>query len=120
MNPDQLERYSRQILFQGIGESGQINLLASSVLLVGCGALGTAAANLLVRAGVGRLRIIDRDFVAIRSPKPSQPNAVCAPSIPASASKVSSPTSHPPTSANGWMVFLCCSTERTILRRACS
>jgi molybdopterin-synthase adenylyltransferase len=57
------ERYSRQILFGEIGEAGQSRLLASSVVVVGCGALGTAAANLLVRAGVGRLRIVDRDFV---------------------------------------------------------
>jgi adenylyltransferase/sulfurtransferase len=56
-------RYSRQILFAGIGEEGQCRLLASRVVLVGCGALGTALANLLVRAGVGSLRIIDRDFV---------------------------------------------------------
>jgi len=56
-------RYSRQILFAGIGEHGQRRLLSSRVVLVGCGALGTAAANLLVRAGVGYLRIIDRDFV---------------------------------------------------------
>ena len=57
------EKYSRQILFAGLGEEGQQRLLAASAVLVGCGALGTAAANLLVRAGVGRLRIIDRDFV---------------------------------------------------------
>ncbi|HUK29532.1 MAG TPA: ThiF family adenylyltransferase [Candidatus Acidoferrum sp.] len=57
------DRYSRQILFAGIGEDGQRRLLASRVVLVGCGALGTAVANLLVRAGVGSLRIIDRDFV---------------------------------------------------------
>jgi bacteriocin biosynthesis cyclodehydratase domain-containing protein len=57
------ERYSRQILFAEIGEEGQERLRASSVAVVGCGALGTAAANLLVRAGVGRLRIVDRDFV---------------------------------------------------------
>ena len=57
------ERYSRQILFAGIGEHGQRRLLAARAVLVGCGALGTAVANLLVRAGVGRLRIIDRDFV---------------------------------------------------------
>jgi adenylyltransferase/sulfurtransferase len=56
-------RYSRQILFAGIGEEGQRRLLSSRVVLVGCGALGTALANLLVRAGVGTLRIIDRDFV---------------------------------------------------------
>jgi molybdopterin-synthase adenylyltransferase len=63
MNREQRERYSRQILFAGIGEAGQEKLLASSAVLVGCGALGTVAANLLVRAGIGRLRIIDRDFV---------------------------------------------------------
>lgn len=57
------ERYSRQILFAGIGEAGQRRLLASRVVMVGCGALGTVLANYLVRAGVGSLRIIDRDFV---------------------------------------------------------
>ena len=57
------ERYSRQILFAEIGQAGQQRLLDSSAVLVGCGALGTALANLLVRAGVGRLRIVDRDFV---------------------------------------------------------
>jgi molybdopterin-synthase adenylyltransferase len=63
MDPGQRERYSRQILFHGIGEAGQEKLLAASAVLVGCGALGTVVANLLVRSGVGRLRIIDRDFV---------------------------------------------------------
>src|SRR6202171_3025787 len=57
------EKYSRQMLFGGIGEEGQRRLLASSGVVVGCGAIGAAAANLLARAGVGRLRIIDRDFV---------------------------------------------------------
>ena len=63
MNSEQREKYSRQILFAGIGDEGQQKLLASSAVLAGCGALGTVVANLLVRAGVGRLRIIDRDFV---------------------------------------------------------
>jgi molybdopterin-synthase adenylyltransferase len=63
MERHQRERYSRQILFALIGEKGQENLLSSSAVLVGCGALGTAVASLLVRAGVGRLRIVDRDFV---------------------------------------------------------
>jgi adenylyltransferase/sulfurtransferase len=63
MTPEQHEKYSRQILFAGIGEAGQERLLEASAVLVGCGALGTVAGNLLVRAGVGRLRIIDRDFV---------------------------------------------------------
>jgi molybdopterin/thiamine biosynthesis adenylyltransferase len=57
------ERYSRQMLFAGIGEEGQQRLLASSAVLVGCGAIGAAAAALLVRAGVGRVRVLDRDFV---------------------------------------------------------
>jgi len=63
MDPKLYERYSRQILFAEIGEAGQQRLLHSSAVLVGCGALGTALANLLVRAGLGRLRIVDRDFV---------------------------------------------------------
>jgi molybdopterin-synthase adenylyltransferase len=63
MEPKLFERYSRQILFAEIGEAGQQRLLDSSAVLVGCGALGTALANLLVRAGVGKLRIVDRDFV---------------------------------------------------------
>jgi len=63
MNSEQREKYSRQILFAGIGAEGQEKLLGASAVLAGCGALGTVVANLLVRAGVGRLRIIDRDFV---------------------------------------------------------
>jgi adenylyltransferase/sulfurtransferase len=63
MDPKTYERYSRQILFREIGEAGQQRLLESSAVMVGCGALGTALANLLVRAGVGKLRIVDRDFV---------------------------------------------------------
>jgi molybdopterin-synthase adenylyltransferase len=63
MNPAQREKYSRQVLFSEIGESGQERMLSGSAVIVGCGALGTVAANLLVRGGVGRVRIIDRDFV---------------------------------------------------------
>ncbi len=58
-----LERYSRQIRFPGIGEEGQRRLLDSHVTLCGCGALGTVLANALVRAGVGHLRLVDRDFI---------------------------------------------------------
>ena len=58
-----LERYSRQMRFYGIGEEGQRRLLDSHVTLCGCGALGTVLANALVRAGVGHLRLIDRDFI---------------------------------------------------------
>src|SRR5271169_2723331 len=57
------EKYSRQILFAAIGEEGQQRLLASSAVILGCGAIGAAAAGLLVRAGVGRVRVLDRDFV---------------------------------------------------------
>jgi molybdopterin-synthase adenylyltransferase len=57
------ERYSRQILFGPIGEKGQQRLLESNAVLVGCGALGTVSSSLLVRAGIGSLRVIDRDFV---------------------------------------------------------
>jgi adenylyltransferase/sulfurtransferase len=57
------EKYSRQVLFAGIGGEGQKRLLLSSAAIVGCGAIGAAAANLLARAGIGRLRIVDRDFV---------------------------------------------------------
>jgi molybdopterin/thiamine biosynthesis adenylyltransferase len=56
-------RYSRQVLFQGVGIEGQRRLADSSVVIVGCGALGTAQAEMLGRAGIGRLRLIDRDFV---------------------------------------------------------
>lgn len=57
------ERYSRQILFNGIGQEGQRRLLESRVAIIGCGALGSAQAEVLARAGVGKLRIVDRDFV---------------------------------------------------------
>jgi molybdopterin-synthase adenylyltransferase len=57
------ERYSRQILFRGIGVEGQRRLAAGRVAIVGCGATGSALASLLGRAGVGTLRIIDRDYV---------------------------------------------------------
>jgi molybdopterin/thiamine biosynthesis adenylyltransferase len=59
------ERYSRQILFRGIGAEGQRRLAAGRIAIVGCGATGSALAALLARAGVGRLRIIDRDYVEV-------------------------------------------------------
>jgi molybdopterin/thiamine biosynthesis adenylyltransferase len=58
-----MERYSRQILFEGIGEAGQARLRGARALVVGCGALGSAQVETLARAGVGRLRVVDRDFV---------------------------------------------------------
>jgi adenylyltransferase/sulfurtransferase len=63
MNAAERLRYSRQILFPGIGEKGQEALLASHAVVVGCGALGSFHAAALARAGVGRLTIIDRDYV---------------------------------------------------------
>lgn len=65
MNPAQRERYSRQIFFEGIGEEGQHRLLSSTAAIVGCGALGSFQAGALARAGVGRLILIDRDFVEV-------------------------------------------------------
>jgi molybdopterin-synthase adenylyltransferase len=59
------ERYSRQLRFREIGEKGQDLICAARVALVGCGALGTVQAELLARAGVGSLRIIDRDYVEL-------------------------------------------------------
>src|SRR6184192_2365183 len=61
----QSERYSRQILFSGIGREGQTRLLNSLALIIGSGALGSAQAEALARAGVGTLRIVDRDFVEL-------------------------------------------------------
>src|SRR6266516_6541712 len=63
MKPELEERYSRQVLFGGIGAEGQRRLLESRVAIVGCGATGSALASLLARGGVGTLRIIDRDYV---------------------------------------------------------
>jgi len=63
MKPELEERYSRQVLFGGIGADGQQRLLESRVAIAGCGATGSALASLLARAGVGTLRIIDRDYV---------------------------------------------------------
>jgi molybdopterin-synthase adenylyltransferase len=57
------QKYSRQMLFAPFGPEGQEQLSNAAAVLVGCGAIGAASANLLVRAGIGRLRILDRDFV---------------------------------------------------------
>ncbi|MFV1974235.1 MAG: ThiF family adenylyltransferase [Candidatus Scalindua sp.] len=58
-----LERYSRQILFQHIGGERQKVLMNSSAVVIGCGALGTVSSSYLTRAGIGQIRIIDRDFI---------------------------------------------------------
>ena len=60
---ESLERYSRQMLFPEIARKGQMWLAQSKVVIFGCGALGTVQADTLCRAGVGYLRIIDRDFI---------------------------------------------------------
>ena len=57
------DRYSRQVLFTPIGAEGQNKLAHSRVVIVGCGATGSALASLLARSGVGTLRILDRDYV---------------------------------------------------------
>src|ERR1022692_3237858 len=63
MNAAERERYSRQILFPRIGERGQEALLRSHAVVVGCGALGSFHGAALARAGVGRITLIDRDYV---------------------------------------------------------
>ena len=58
-----MERYARQVCFPGIGEEGQQRLRDAHALVAGCGALGTVLANVLVRAGVGHVTIVDRDYL---------------------------------------------------------
>ena len=60
-----IARYHRQTLLPGFGEEGQKKLLNSKALIIGCGALGTVIANMLARAGVGHLVIVDRDFIEL-------------------------------------------------------
>lgn len=60
-------RYSRQVRFAPLGDEGQANLRRATVLVVGCGALGSVIAELLARAGIGRLRIVDRDFLELHN-----------------------------------------------------
>jgi adenylyltransferase/sulfurtransferase len=62
-----LERYVRQMRYAPIGEVGQRNLAKGSVLICGCGALGSVIANTLARAGIGHLRIVDRDFLELNN-----------------------------------------------------
>ena len=63
LTSEEKERYSRQILFAGLGEDGQERLLQAQAAIVGCGALGSFQAAALARAGVGHLTIVDRDYV---------------------------------------------------------
>src|SRR6185295_2191278 len=64
---DALARYARQMRYPPIGVEGQKKLLASRALVVGCGALGSVLANTLARAGVGKLRLVDRDFLELNN-----------------------------------------------------
>jgi molybdopterin/thiamine biosynthesis adenylyltransferase len=86
-------RYARQVILQNIGEEGQEKLLNSSVAIVGCGALGTVAANNLARAGVGKIIIIDRDFVELNNLQRQMlfdENDIGAPKAVAAAEKIAS------------------------------
>jgi len=65
MSPEDQERYSRQILFAGIGPEGQERFLSARIAIIGCGALGSFQAGALARAGVGNLILIDRDYVEL-------------------------------------------------------
>lgn len=65
--PPNLDRYVRQMRYPPLGEVGQAKLQASRVLICGCGALGSVLANTLARAGVGHLRIVDRDFLELNN-----------------------------------------------------
>src|SRR5436309_128963 len=69
--PDQsqpnLDRYVRQMRFAPLGKEGQQRLAAARVLICGCGALGSMIAALLARAGIGKLRIVDRDFLELNN-----------------------------------------------------
>ncbi len=64
---DPFRRYARQTLLPFIGREGQARLDATHVALIGCGALGSAIADLLVRAGIGRLTLVDRDYVELHN-----------------------------------------------------
>ncbi|MES1213051.1 MAG: ThiF family adenylyltransferase, partial [Singulisphaera sp.] len=67
-SPDtDLARYIRQSRFAQLGEKGQRRLLSSRALVCGCGALGSVIANTLVRAGVGHVRLVDRDFLELNN-----------------------------------------------------
>jgi adenylyltransferase/sulfurtransferase len=62
-----LTRYARQMIFPGIGEAGQLGLLQARVTIIGVGATGSVLANHLARAGVGFLRLIDRDYIELNN-----------------------------------------------------
>ena len=129
-----LDRYARQMRFPAVGAAGQERLRQSRALVCGCGALGGAAANALVRAGVGGVRIVDRNVVEWTNlqrqvlfdegdARDGLPKAVAAapkssaPPIPRSPSSRSSPTWTRETSCGCARAWTCSSTARTISRR---
>ena len=99
-------RYSRQICFSGIGDSGQKRLDDACVTVVGCGALGSVSSEILTRAGVGHLKIIDRDYVELsnlqrQSLFTEEDAASCAPKAVAAEKALRNST---PSSASRWML----------------
>ena len=60
-----IERFSRQILIDEIGPKGQLNIMNSSIIVIGCGGLGTAAITYLSMLGIGRISIVDNDIVSL-------------------------------------------------------
>lgn len=65
--PLEQERYARQVAFHGVGKAGQEKLAQGRVLILGCGGLGSTAASLLARAGIGYLKLVDRDFLELNN-----------------------------------------------------
>jgi molybdopterin/thiamine biosynthesis adenylyltransferase len=65
--PEEAERYARQIAFYGVGKLGQEKLAQSRVMILGCGGLGSASASILARAGIGYLKLVDRDFLELNN-----------------------------------------------------
>lgn len=64
---EEQERYARQIAFYGVGKAGQEKLAQSRVMILGCGGLGSASASILARAGIGYLKLVDRDFLELNN-----------------------------------------------------
>lgn len=64
---EEKERYSRQMIFHEMGQAGQMKLAQSRVMILGCGGLGSASASILARAGIGHLKLVDRDFLELNN-----------------------------------------------------
>ena len=128
------DRYSRQILFPGIGPEGQQRLARAHAAVIGVGATGAATASLLARAGVGRLTSSTatssnpptssakssstKPMPPQPHPKPRPPARKSRTSTPPSGSKPTSPTSSPPTSPPCWPMRLCFWIAPTTLKPA--